>query len=620
MSESDNNHITEYLDYYFSLEVPPEYAVLLRGRWGSGKSWFVKNHIEKDKKNEYLYVSLYGVTSYKEIENSFFQQIHPVLASKGMKLAGKILKGLLKTTIKVDLDKDKTENLNISSTVPDINIPDYLKNIDNKKLVFDDLERCSIPIENILGYINQFVENNGLKVIVIANEEEIIKTREPDSTALKGNSYLSIKEKIIGKSFDIQTDINSAIKDFIRIVKIKELKELFEEKVYLLKELFNASGYNNLRHLRQTILDFERFYVFLPKSAFTKPQLIDHIISLFFSLSFELKKGTMIETELDQLFQIDYLMKKKGDRKTDTENIREKYSILKLYHHPVHDGIWKSYFKNGTIDREELKLSIESSNYFRSENTPNWIKLWYYSELDDTDFNSLFKLVYKQFKEKKIENKYELLQIVGVFFSLMMENLIRHKKNDIIDIAKLNILAIKEKGKLKNIKDEEFPGYSSHGLGYQCVATNEIKELINYIQDQISRSQFDDYPKLAEELLNILSESIEKFKDKIILSNSHENLYYEVPILKFISPEDFVQVILKLPNREKKYLGDILEKRYQIAQFNSKLKDELPWLRELVSILNVEKAKLQGKISGNIIIPVLLQSLNKSINILELST
>lgn len=141
-----NRHIDEYLDYYIALEKPPTYAILLRGNWGSGKSWFIKKYIEEREQSNFIYVSLYGITSYNEIEDIFFQQLHPVLASKGMKLAGKLLKGLIKTTIKVDFDNDGKENGQISSTIPDINLPSFLKNIDSKILVFDDLERCSIEI------------------------------------------------------------------------------------------------------------------------------------------------------------------------------------------------------------------------------------------------------------------------------------------------------------------------------------------------------------------------------------------------------------------------------------------------------------------------------------------
>ncbi len=109
-----------------------------------------------------------------------------------------------------------------------------------------------------MGYINQFVENNGLKVIVLANEDEIIKLDKLNNNVDTSKAYKTIKEKLIGKSFDIKTDFDTAIKSFIQETKNKESIKLLESKSYLLKELFTTAGYNNLRHLRQAILDFEK--------------------------------------------------------------------------------------------------------------------------------------------------------------------------------------------------------------------------------------------------------------------------------------------------------------------------------------------------------------------------
>lgn len=55
--------------------------------------------------------------------------------------------------------------------------------------IFDDLERCDIPINKTLGYINQFVEHKGKKAIIIANEKEINDL----------DTYQRIREKLIGK-------------------------------------------------------------------------------------------------------------------------------------------------------------------------------------------------------------------------------------------------------------------------------------------------------------------------------------------------------------------------------------------------------------------------------------
>src|SRR6202012_1000021 len=146
----NNKHITEYLEYYLDLSIAPEYAVLLRGDWGSGKTWYMKNFVAQHEQYKYLRVSLYGITSPREIEDSFYEQMHPFLGNKVTKLAAKIGKGLLKGALKIDLGgKDEAT---INSNIPDIDLQQFSKISENSILIFDDLERCSIPIADLLGY------------------------------------------------------------------------------------------------------------------------------------------------------------------------------------------------------------------------------------------------------------------------------------------------------------------------------------------------------------------------------------------------------------------------------------------------------------------------------------
>jgi GTPase SAR1 family protein len=151
-----NSHIAAYLDYYCGLSAPG-FAVLLKGQWGCGKTWFIDDYCKRLKKENQnqkcLYVSLYGMTTFAEIEDTFFQQLHPVLSSKGMAITGKIIKGLLRASLRIDLDRDGKDDDTVNPQIPEINIPKYLRNTDKSILVFDDLERCNIDISNILGYI-----------------------------------------------------------------------------------------------------------------------------------------------------------------------------------------------------------------------------------------------------------------------------------------------------------------------------------------------------------------------------------------------------------------------------------------------------------------------------------
>ena len=69
-----------------------------------------------------------------------------------------------------------------------INYADFFST-DDKILCFDDLERANVDVIDILGYINNFVEHDHIKTIIICNEKEL-------STKLK-SSNIEMKTLLI---------------------------------------------------------------------------------------------------------------------------------------------------------------------------------------------------------------------------------------------------------------------------------------------------------------------------------------------------------------------------------------------------------------------------------------
>ena len=188
-----NNLVKNYLKEYVNYENNLEYAVLLKGKWGSGKTFFIKIFIEELKEIKFVYVSLFGLKTIEEVHEKIFESFHPLLSSKGTKFLSSILKGAIKFGTKVEiedlisLDKDLEKELNKYINI-EIDENNLIRNIfnyapkilrkDNKKnivFVFDDLERCLIKTEHLFSLISDFVEQKGLKLIVIGNEEEIKK-------------------------------------------------------------------------------------------------------------------------------------------------------------------------------------------------------------------------------------------------------------------------------------------------------------------------------------------------------------------------------------------------------------------------------------------------------------
>jgi hypothetical protein len=188
-----NLHVTSYLTYYLDLVFAPKYAVLVDGAWGAGKTHLIAELLELHFKDssKYGYISPYGISTREQFDAELLYSVYPLLDSQMAKVAACIANAGLRF---VRIERD-------------IKITDVFKKPLADVYVFDDLERCAIPIPMILSYINEMVEQYGRKVIVIANSAEIQE--------VEGKSFAVLSEKIIGKALVIEPNILSALRAFI---------------------------------------------------------------------------------------------------------------------------------------------------------------------------------------------------------------------------------------------------------------------------------------------------------------------------------------------------------------------------------------------------------------------
>ncbi len=617
-----NNHITAYLDYYLELQNPPEFAILLRGNWGCGKSWFLKDYRLKKETEGYkfLNVSLYGISSSKGIDDALFEQLHPLLSSKGMKLAGKIIKGFVKTAINIDFNKDGKSDASISSTMPDVELPEYLKNTDSRIIIFDDLERCSMKTEEVLGYINQFVENKGLKVIIAANEDEIVAR---ESKVDKKDAYLLIKEKLIGKTFEVRADFEFAFKSFVASLSNPKLQEFLTSKKELINDVYKEASYSNLRHLRQSLLDFERFFSLIPEKVFLKPELVDHIIQFFFSISFELKKGAISFEDIKLTTSYSSLLNDGEDSKnTPVGKVRSKYSVFSLYHNPIKETLWYDFFKTGSVDVKELEKSLFNSIYYRNEIIPAWNKLWNYFNLTDEEFQVLCLEVFDELKSLKITEKGIVIHITTMLLHFISLGLFKKDKKNVLALGKKNIDSLKSKNNLATAAESRFNHFdieleSYQGLGFHGLDSPETKEFIAYVKDAIITSGLQQYPEQGEKLLDLMKTDATKFGDLISITSRGESIYYNIPIFQHIKVRDFVNTFMELTITQKREVGYHLKQRYIHPDFRKPLIKELDWLKKVKDEIEKQSKKFKGQLTGYILTKSTLAQLDESIKFLE---
>jgi len=622
-----NSHIEAYLDYYCSLSHAPGFAVLLKGQWGSGKTWFIKKYYEKLKadKQKCLYVSLYGMTTFSEIEDAFFQQLHPVLSSKGMAITGKIVKGLIKGTIKVDLDSDGRDDGTLNPQVPEINLPDYLKDTDKIILIFDDLERCKIELGSILGYINYFVEHQDLKVVIVANEDEL----------LKESSYKDIKEKLIGKSFGVSLDFEGALENFITVANNSDVRQFLSDNTQLLRKLYEEAESENLRILKQVVLDFERIFDMLPEKAQNNPELLKELLTILTVFSIEIKSGEMLPKQIIELQEEFAYQREKSIKERDTysqqqsssgtnensedqtspQKIVNKYPQLKLYEPFPSQVWWQAFFDKGIIDKQELEQSLSSSKYFPDENTLDWVRLWHFVDIADDEFSSLLNKVESKYANRKFIDIGEIKHVTGLLLHLSNLGLYSKSKEDILRDAKLYIDQLSENDQLKpspqyfyctqaieNVVGIDRGRGIYEGLGVQGRELEEFKEFSSYINKASELARVERLDKDAQYLLATMQSDVLKFY-KMICSQSKQNLdwseiYFEIPILKYIDPGVFVKIILSMNFEDQKTIAVGLIQRYELDWINEKLLEELDWLKSVRDLLLKEADDRKGKVSG----------------------
>lgn len=620
---SSNDAIRSFLRYYCDLRSAPHYAVMLTGPWGAGKTWFVRSlfaEIYPDAK-DYLYVSLNGLRSVSEIEDEFFALLHPVLSSKPARLVGKLTQGVLKASLKVDLNSDGKEDGTLSAEVPSGRLFGSASPSDDHVLVFDDLERCRIPIGQLLGYINRFVEHSGHRVVLIANESELL-AGESDSS--QGVTYRRIKEKVVGKSFEVAPEVDGALMSFIEELPSARCRALLESNRDVILATYSDSGYGNLRLLRHALWEFERLSRGIASPFIDHDPLMADVLSEFLLYAIESYSGSVSSREFGKL-QYGALRAAAGGTLDEATqrlvDIRNKYPRFDFWGSVVPVEIWERLFATGSVPALALKEALSKSRHFLSERTPTWVRYWHAPDLSDEEFEA----VQADVRAKWIAHEYlevgTVIHLAGMFLKYARAGLLAASPAEVMAEAKEYVDWMAREGHL--IQGHGPPmgrlyepeGYS--GLGYILGTDREIRALMAHIDLRAKEMVETNYPKLAQELLHQLSHDPEGFVRAIIHSNHEDNRFGDVPILAHLPAQQFVDALLGLPNPVMRTVFYGLKQRYRFADANLNLVPERPWLSQCIDLLGAASVHRNGHLSGLLISEAREHPLGESLRSLE---
>lgn len=181
------------------------YAVLIDGEWGSGKTFFVNNTLTKEinKQEANLntnrsvkYVSLYGCKDMADVQENIAWSFAED-ARRKIKNRMKWGTTVEKVSSNILLSSQKIGNVIMKKFLPEASLykisSDWL-NLGSFIFIFDDLERCDCPVNEVFGFLNELVEHENTKVIIIANEKELMTISDTQSLELQ--YYLALDERV----------------------------------------------------------------------------------------------------------------------------------------------------------------------------------------------------------------------------------------------------------------------------------------------------------------------------------------------------------------------------------------------------------------------------------------
>mgnify|MGYP004488731129 FL=1 len=632
----DDDKILDILNKY--IENPKmQYAILIDGEWGSGKTYFIKNKFVKDNK-KIIYIPLNGMKNREEIDKKIYYKIlennipSNITKSKGIKLVKKtggaifsITNELIKKTFSIDISGIK--NINGSEIIS------LFKNISEYVIVFDDLERCEMPISEILGYINDYVEHRNVKCVIVANEREINKINYDDNYELKilsclkddidygdneensvypsrnnkkvgiskiknrilnmyeGNKkYKAIKEKLIGITIKYIPNIDRIYDQLIIEYKDKneELYKFLKENKDNCIDIFKLNNCNNIRTMLFVIDRFELLYNEINNIDIDKKNIIVKLVfrNVIFS-SIGIKKGIDIRQILSGVMY--------SSAACLTGDARQNYNNYYTAFNFVDDFILE-----GNIDKDKIMRSVEyylSINYEEIEEDDPYNKLKVYWELEDDEIKNAMKEILTNIKANKYNYKlfpkiiYSLSYIENLNFEKeiiqdIINEMEKYIENNEVDYIDFHVWARDEQvaqiynKNIKYIKDKiELSGKNKNIINLKEIFEAEdwgikLNEYLREV-DCINKKQFlseFDVDTLIEKIKNSNSKNIYNFKyciDKIFNFSNLKDFYIN-------DLENLKQLIEGLDEMDKNSFG--ITKKEAIEYLSKILKEKMELL------------------------------------------
>lgn len=565
-----------YLDHYLDQKGDPEFAVMLEGPWGSGKSHFFDQYFKarhaaaaaKDPKaKEEIRVSLFGISDLGEISSLIFAKAHPWVSGK----AAKVVNTLVSKAISfagVATDPKENEKL----------VQQMMASLDGRVLVFDDLERCPLPVVEVMGFINRFVEQDKLMVIVVASEDDIPEAQLED--------YKARKEKLIGKTIRVGSEPGAVLDAFSAELTMPEAKAAIVANRDAVLTIFTARDKPNFRSLRSILFDFDRVIELADPKLRGSGDALGALLRYMVAIGMEYCINT-IDAEGLRMLTSDVALRLNlnnapvSDGRVRGRELRELYPLVSWGDPIVPPEILADLFASGTFDVPALDAHLlKHSLVVGPAAVPAWRAMWSWYDLGATDYAAVRAKIVDQLAHRKIVHPGELLHVAGT--SLRLLNL----DDDLLG-------GVKPKGFFKTYLDDlektgallpvpELFGIQagSHlGLVYNEHDTKAFAEIHGLVSAASARALQRNMKTESNDLLKWL-QTEPNDGSPLHEWGLAEGNYGGVAILHDIAVGDMADLLL-VDSRFNDMLMAALSTRYERTRDDNALDLEKPWARQL---------------------------------------
>ena len=617
-----------------------DYAIMINGEWGSGKTYFwnhkIRNKIESmqynGKKYTTIYMSLYGISNLEEISKKIFIETTQLMDKNLKKYMGSKGEKVIPEYAKTGLDM--ANFFGVTQNGDKIDYEEFFSTED-KVLCFDDLERANVDVIDILGYINNFVEHDHIKTIIICNEKELstklkssniemktfiatylldkenklnIKTDEPMVERIqdtieyvfdKANDYERIKEKLIGETFEYAPEFTYIINGLLmRYERYSELIRFLRTNSNLITSTFNKSGTRNLRILKHALNDFKKIFDMVNQSyPNTNNRVLQTMLIFTIAISFEIKAGKVTKDKFknianneeyrailvsSRVFMDNRQFYIKEFDNTYYYNFKADYRFFKFI---------EIYVRTRIFDMKVFKDDMEViRNTVDTDKLPGYKRLLTeeYWKITDDQFPGVIEEVLDDVKNGKIK-PIEIVKIFAYFRHFVANNLIDYDIETLESVFLNGINIASVNSEYCDDAEEELSQISTEDSG------PEMKNIIDRFYEINAKLEDKMYREKADELFKCIPMKMEVFYDKFAKECN------TVPIFKYYDPfqmfqrlscasnEDIVSIREVLAERAKHHKEEIAPEMENIAKLKLIMENYVDGKKPTIKTVMIEE-------------------------------